>query len=221
MRKNTEQGELAKHIVNDNGCWIWTGYTNKDGYGETSVDGKKYTLHRLSYQFHKGPLIKGMMICHTCDTPACHNPDHLYQGTSLDNNRDRAARNKEGPRKCQLTKAQEAGLDIEKINAIYVSDEYPGILAQQYGISNVTVSRIRKDQGYARLVTDESRAWRKQNPLPNFHAKSDETKRKLGAAQTAYQATLDDETIAQRMEKATLASVAARSTNNWNRYGRM
>lgn len=218
---NTEQGELAKHVVNENGCWIWQGYKNKDGYGETSVSGKPWALHRLSYHFYNGPLENGKMICHTCDTPSCHNPKHLYQGTALDNNRDRAKRNKEGPKKYQAIMAERAGLDAEKVNAIYLSDEYPGILGERYGIHKTTVTRIRKDQSFCVLVTEESRNWRAANPLPNFMAKNDDTRKKLGEAQSAYQEGLDPEVRRAHMTMLSEASQQERKVHNWNRYGRV
>jgi len=37
------------------------------------------------YELCKGPIPNGMQICHTCDTPDCCQPDHLFVGTSQDN----------------------------------------------------------------------------------------------------------------------------------------
>lgn len=76
------------------GCWIWLGATNENGYGTVSVDGKTKLAHRQSYILHKGPIEKGMLVCHTCDVRTCCNPDHLYLGTHLDNMRDMRLRDR-------------------------------------------------------------------------------------------------------------------------------
>jgi hypothetical protein len=71
-------------------CWLWLGSVNKDGYGKTKLAGKHMTTHRLSWIFHRGPIPEGLEVLHTCDNPPCVNPDHLWLGTNLDNQRDAA-----------------------------------------------------------------------------------------------------------------------------------
>ena len=66
-------------------CWLWTGSTYVNGYGTIRRDGKVVSAHRTSYDLHH-PLTKpinevDMCVCHTCDTPACVNPYHLFLGT--------------------------------------------------------------------------------------------------------------------------------------------
>lgn len=70
------------------GCWIWQGGKNKDGYGAATVNGKYINAHRLSFKLNIGEIPKGMFVCHTCDTPSCINPEHLFLGTHEDNMKD-------------------------------------------------------------------------------------------------------------------------------------
>lgn len=71
------------------GCWLWVGGTNGKGYGQLWIDGEPSIMaHRLSWELHNGPIPKGMLVCHKCDTPPCVNPDHLFIGTDKDNIQD-------------------------------------------------------------------------------------------------------------------------------------
>ena len=74
--------------VTETGCWLWTGRTSEYGYGIVTYQGKPFRAHRLSFKTFIGELIRGMVICHRCDTPSCVNPDHLFQGTQKDNMQD-------------------------------------------------------------------------------------------------------------------------------------
>lgn len=75
-------------------CWIWKAGTDKDGYGKIYVDGKTIRSHRVSWEIHNGPIPKNMCVLHKCDNPPCVNPEHLFLGTSTDNNRDREVKNR-------------------------------------------------------------------------------------------------------------------------------
>jgi hypothetical protein len=77
--------------VPEAGCWIWDGPLNNKGYGK--LYGKPYGqstryAHRISYGLFKGPIADGLCVLHRCDVACCVNPDHLFLGTILDNNRD-------------------------------------------------------------------------------------------------------------------------------------
>lgn len=78
--------------VPEAGCWLWTGYVLKSGYGEFWYDKKKNRAHRVAYQMFKGELGADDKVLHTCDTPSCVNPDHLVKGTQADNMADMIAK---------------------------------------------------------------------------------------------------------------------------------
>jgi len=78
----------------DTMCWIWKGHKNKNGYGSIKAFGKMVSVHRLSYELHKGPIKDGMEILHSCDVALCINPDHLRQGTHAENMTEAAKRNR-------------------------------------------------------------------------------------------------------------------------------
>jgi hypothetical protein len=84
----------AQHVpVTETGCWLWIGAWVK-GYGQFQVEpGRRMLAHRYSLECALGrPLRISALACHRCDTPACVNPGHLYEGSLEDNARDKALR---------------------------------------------------------------------------------------------------------------------------------
>lgn len=68
------------------GCWVWTGSRNGDGYGNFWLDGKVVRAHRASYATWCGPIPDGHELDHVvCDYPACVNPRHVVPSTHYDN----------------------------------------------------------------------------------------------------------------------------------------
>lgn len=83
------QQQLINYITAKTGCWLWLGTLDKDGYGKLKRYGKNIRAHRFFYETHIGPIEEGKLICHSCDNPRCVNPEHLFQGTNLDNEKDK------------------------------------------------------------------------------------------------------------------------------------
>lgn len=74
-------------------CWIWTKEVDKNMYGVFSLHdkGKIKRMRATHYSwllFTGRQVPKGILLCHTCDTPSCVNPCHLFLGTTKDNMQD-------------------------------------------------------------------------------------------------------------------------------------
>jgi len=81
----------AKVTKSDN-CWLWNAGKDKDGYGQFWLNSEQRSIraHRISYFLKSGEVPE--FALHTCDNPSCVNPNHLYNGNHLQNQRDRVSR---------------------------------------------------------------------------------------------------------------------------------
>lgn len=73
------------------GCWMWTGRHDRDGYGRipwqrVGRPGQSlYGAHRVMYEMEVGPIPAGLMLDHLCVHPPCVNPAHLEPVTNREN----------------------------------------------------------------------------------------------------------------------------------------
>ena len=93
---DTPAERIQKRIsVSETGCWLWTSTVGGHGYGYVVWrDVPEQRAHRASWHIHRGPIPKGLLVCHRCDMPLCVNPDHLFLGTHRDNGRDASAKSR-------------------------------------------------------------------------------------------------------------------------------
>jgi hypothetical protein len=89
---------------NENGCWIFTGRLDKDGYGRlnTRIDGKHVTkrAHQVVWEeIEKRPLPEGFTLDHSvaCIGKACCNYDHVELVTRAVNSQRSQANNPRRP----------------------------------------------------------------------------------------------------------------------------
>jgi hypothetical protein len=84
------------------GCWLWTAYRNRDGYGQFRVGGRMSKAHRVSWMLHFGPIPGGLDVLHRCDNPDCVNPSHLWLGTDADHTADKVAKGRQSRQKGEM-----------------------------------------------------------------------------------------------------------------------
>lgn len=94
QERNERRIKIALHtrrVINNNGCWLWTGATTKriQGYGVIRVDNHNELVHRLSFKLFSKDFNPILDVLHKCNNTKCYNPDHLYQGSHSSNMIDR------------------------------------------------------------------------------------------------------------------------------------
>lgn len=131
---------------NEDACWLWLGAKTEDGYGQIlrrSDNGtwRTTSAHRLSWELNVGPIPTGFSVLHTCDTPPCVRPSHLFLGTITDNRRDQIQKRRhlygERGTGSKLTHAA-----VEAIRRYKEDGKTQCSVAKEYGISQGLVSQI-------------------------------------------------------------------------------
>lgn len=61
----------------DTPCVLWTGSTDRDGYGRFWADGRHTPAHRWAYEQDRGPIPAGLDLDHLCAVRRCVAVDHL------------------------------------------------------------------------------------------------------------------------------------------------
>lgn len=138
-------GWIEKH---SSGCWLWKG---KLDHGYARITSVRTSVHRLSYEAHKGSVPDELNVLHKCNVKHCSNPDHLYAGTQVDNLVDASFRK-------QLNQEKRAFSDEEElaIRQRYESGETQRGIANSLSVTQSTISLVvnrRKPMQLKNLVT--------------------------------------------------------------------
>ena len=131
----------------ETGCRIWNGGTYRGGYGQLNWQGRPRKAHRLAWEAAYGAPPAHLHVCHTCDTPACVNPDHLFLGTIGDNMADKVSKGRQ-------ERGENHGLaklTNDQVRAIRSDKRPQKMIAADYGVRPNTVSKIRARKSWSHV----------------------------------------------------------------------
>lgn len=124
-------------------CWLWAAATNMK-YGVFFWNGRQALAHRVALEIRLGRPVQGWAL-HTCDTPLCVNPAHLYEGSHQDNMNDAVSRDRHsrGSRNGQAVLTEERVEVMRHLRAAGTSLE---ALSSQFRINVPKVSMITRGE---------------------------------------------------------------------------
>lgn len=130
------------------GCWLWVGgyHGNRGCITDDSPKQKTRSAYRVAYELYKGPIGPGLCVCHTCDTPECVNPAHLWLGTTQENTADRDRKGRQWHPVGELQGGSK--LTWQQVADIRADKRPASKIAESFGISQATVSRILNGIGW-------------------------------------------------------------------------
>lgn len=132
-------------------CWLWRGRLDPEGYGRIDEEGQSLLAHRVSASFYVPSYDESLKILHKCDNTRCVNPDHLRQGTQIDNIADRVAKGRyargETSGSAKLTALQVLEIRARFIKGAISKSE----LARQYGVTSQYMGRLLRSDKWKHL----------------------------------------------------------------------
>lgn len=88
-RYSSREEAFLSRIEESGSCLVWTGFKNKDGYGQMWV-GATVRVHRYAWERANGPIPERAVVDHICHNPACVKIEHLRLADRRENSRNRA-----------------------------------------------------------------------------------------------------------------------------------
>lgn len=132
-------------VTKSAGCWEWCGPVNKEGRGLFCYgDSQSRVATRVMFRLVRGYLDSSLGVLHTCDNPNCVNPDHLIQGTQLDNMQQMRERNRAAD--ISGAKNPRAILTADDVKYIRQSNRRNVDLSRFFGVNYRTISAIRHNK---------------------------------------------------------------------------
>jgi hypothetical protein len=151
------------NVKKSEGCWIWTGRRSWNGkYGSFFLSSlpRNHSIlaHRFSWEIvNASEIPRGLDACHSCDTPLCVRPNHIFIGTRKQNMQDAVRKGRFHSPKGETNPA--AKLSRQSIIEI-VRKASAGMthrqIASGFGVAHSTVGRILRGELWAHICGAKS-----------------------------------------------------------------
>jgi len=138
----------------ENECWPWAAKAKHPfGYGRmTAGRGVNLKAHQIAWALENGPIPDGLRVLHSCDNPPCCNHAHLFCGTMHDNTLDMIKKGRGGvPPIRRGEQHVMSKLTETDVIAIRADVRSAAKVAARFGVSSMTVYRIRKRLAWAHI----------------------------------------------------------------------
>ena len=132
-------------------CWEWLFATDGKGYGVVHVRGRQTRACRFARELDGQPIAAGMLARHTCDNRICVNPDHILDGTYLDNSRDAVERGRVA-RGSRQHKARLSEADVPVIVERLKCGDLHRVIAEDYGVSESAIASLSRGRTWSWLT---------------------------------------------------------------------
>jgi len=145
-------GQVDRTTTPD-GCWPFTGYRNRKGYGRLWINGRMRLAHHVALEL-VGFIIPAefLQVLHRCDNPPCCRQSHMKIGTSQDDTDDKVSKGRQATVKIRGVLNGRSRLDPAKVETIRRLYAAGGIsqraLARRFGISHPQIGRIIRGEGW-------------------------------------------------------------------------
>lgn len=160
----TADDVYARCTLSDTGCRLWNGGLGLDGYGQLSVGGRTRRAHRVVWELSNGPIPKGLVVMHSCDTPKCVTLEHLSLGTHADNHADRNRKGRQAhgetsgrrrrpecwdSKKWRGTANGASKINEDTVRLIRAAAGPMRAIAQSFSVSQTLVAKIKNRAAWA------------------------------------------------------------------------
>lgn len=127
-------------------CHLWIG-SRVGMYGQIKVGGRNTLAHRAAYELRNGTIADHVHVLHSCDTPLCVNPAHLFPGDHKDNMQDKAKKGR-APSKLMAE-------DIPRIRAMLALGISLRSIAKQHGVGHHAIADVRDGVTWSHVVSHQ------------------------------------------------------------------